>query len=163
MDKDSVSRKDIIKAMKLPEGEASKHTFYSAEWILNCINSIPSIATEPKHGKWLERNSGYIKWIRCSVCGYRIYQGTKTNYCPNCGADMGAKSLVDCGTCLGNYCTFSTCPFEDEPLSKDKMQTEANKSEKSCTTCIYSPSSLSCATCKEYSNWWPMVYEHYDR
>ena len=50
------------------------------------ILAIPTI--EPKRGEWLERNSGFIKWIRCSACNHRIYQGTKTNFCPNCGADM---------------------------------------------------------------------------
>lgn len=56
------------------------------------IKGIPSAnVIEPKRGEWLERNSGFIEWIRCSACNYRIYQGTKTNFCPNCGANMRGK------------------------------------------------------------------------
>lgn len=39
-----------------------------------------------KKGKWRKRN-GYVYDHRCSCCEYIIYN-EKTNFCPNCGADM---------------------------------------------------------------------------
>ena len=87
MDKDLVNRKDIIKTMKLPEGEALKHTFYSAEWILNCINSIPSIATESKYGEWIDISEWYAPRQKCSICK-TVVDGYGSNFCSNCGADM---------------------------------------------------------------------------
>lgn len=87
MDKDLISRKDIIKTMNLSEGEASKHTFYSAEWILNCINSIPSIATKSKYGEWIDVSEWYTPRQKCSICK-TVVDGYGSNFCPNCGADM---------------------------------------------------------------------------
>lgn len=39
-------------------------------------------------GEWLERNSGFLWWIRCSACDHKFFHGDKTNFCPQCGADM---------------------------------------------------------------------------
>ena len=49
------------------------------------IDNAPTIEERTK-GKWRKRN-GYVYDYRCSCCEYIIYNG-KTNFCPNCGADM---------------------------------------------------------------------------
>ncbi|MBO4543258.1 MAG: hypothetical protein J5725_08780 [Bacteroidales bacterium] len=43
---------------------------------------------ERPQGEWLDRNSGCIQWIRCSICNKHQDYRAKTNFCPNCGADM---------------------------------------------------------------------------
>lgn len=61
---------------------------------LVCIAEAPTIDCAPvKHGEWKHfTTSGkavYITdWLQCSVCG-RMWdrpEGTKYNFCPNCGA-----------------------------------------------------------------------------
>ena len=46
-------------------------------------------------GKWVHRNDDYNDWLECSQCGYgsegEVKYGENTNYCPNCGADMGGE------------------------------------------------------------------------
>lgn len=61
---------------------------------------------EVVHGEWREvdqtgRNPRHIQYTtkQCSVCGY--WNGRrKTNYCPNCGADMrGERKCEDESDC----------------------------------------------------------------
>lgn len=67
--------------------ERMKPYHQNADDIAEMIANMPS-AQPVRHGQWLERNSGLQKWIRCSSCGSRQHYTDKTNYCPNCGADM---------------------------------------------------------------------------
>ena len=51
---------------------------------------------EVKHGEWFEVDDGIDigsgKHLECSICGKWKKDRIKSNYCPNCGADMrGAK------------------------------------------------------------------------
>lgn len=52
--------------------------------------------SERKNGKWIchdEREGYLIAKYSCSVCDY--YSGTKrTNFCPNCGADMRGEMKI---------------------------------------------------------------------
>ena len=51
----------------------------------NDIMRFPS--AEPKTGEWIMQNEELkISDYRCSECGH--YQDDKTDFCPNCGADM---------------------------------------------------------------------------
>ena len=55
------------------------------------IDAMPTIAAEPKHGRWIESWGG--KWHSCSVCGGIPpfnFKGEDllTDYCPHCGAKM---------------------------------------------------------------------------
>ena len=69
--------------------------------IIDGIESVPAADFEEvKHGKWIEVQKENI-WndivpvLECSACGkYTVgTRGimTKSNYCPNCGAKMGAE------------------------------------------------------------------------
>lgn len=91
--------------------------YIDAEWLLNffepypndyqtplgslraCVYDAPSIDIEPKRGEWIDqgwhgdwqfetdgRGNCWYEY-KCSECGY-IKIGGKSNYCPNCGADM---------------------------------------------------------------------------
>lgn len=54
------------------------------------IENAPTIKAEPVvHGRWIPHNrmtrSPLVVNYACSECGI---DGHRTNYCPNCGADM---------------------------------------------------------------------------
>ena len=51
--------------------------------------------TPLKKGHWIYPNipPQYIDGQKCSECGHNKY-GEKTNYCPNCGAEMSGKIEV---------------------------------------------------------------------
>ena len=84
-----------------------------AEWYNNAdrdeiaeklVMDAPTIEPERKKGKWIdEKINSYTSWTYCSECGksapftcvsddhygYHMHGETnKTNFCPNCGADM---------------------------------------------------------------------------
>lgn len=67
------------------EGIVSSELIKYAKAVDDYIDNAPTIEEHPK-GKWRKRN-GYVYDYRCSCCEYIIYNG-KTNFCPNCGADM---------------------------------------------------------------------------
>ena len=49
---------------------------------------------EVVHGEWEAYPTRHYK--RCSVCKteyYKLYNGFKGNYCPNCGAKMDGKKV----------------------------------------------------------------------
>lgn len=52
---------------------------------IDYIDEAPTI--EPKHGEWIEMyRNGFGNMIcMCSKCNFHA---TKSNFCPNCGADM---------------------------------------------------------------------------
>ena len=61
---------------------------------------IQALEQQPKKGKWDEEHEpftwmGYTRWS-CSCCGfkcgYELEIRSRTNYCPNCGADMRGDS-----------------------------------------------------------------------
>lgn len=54
-----------------------------AEFIRMAIEALSAQRT----GEWIHDGSDWTnRWI-CSKCGYKHFL-EKTNYCPNCGADM---------------------------------------------------------------------------
>lgn len=62
--------------------------------IIDRFMAFASAQPERKKGKWIShsaREGFLIEKYSCSVCNY--YSGTKkTNFCPNCGADMREES-----------------------------------------------------------------------
>ena len=59
------------------------HEMWHYTGIRAMIDVQPTIdAVEVVHSKWLRHWNNYI----CDSC--RSYQWLKSNYCPNCGADM---------------------------------------------------------------------------
>ena len=68
--------------------------------VFQIIDDAPTI--EPKRGKWIDkgwkgdwqfetdgRGNCWYEY-ECSECGFRN-KGGKSNFCPNCGADMRGK------------------------------------------------------------------------
>ncbi len=48
------------------------------------ILDLPPVQPERKKGKWISHPGS----LRCSSCGVLRIGGGKSNFCPNCGADM---------------------------------------------------------------------------
>lgn len=73
------------KIISSPDGEYSG---YCTEDI--CLESIPSAdVVKERYAKWMIMS--YQDWFnyRCSNCQYGVVGDT--NYCPNCGANMGLE------------------------------------------------------------------------
>ena len=95
-----IKRESIQKALKNVTDDPSCPLFLAA-MIEQYIDQEPAAdVVEVKHGKWIEVQKENI-WndivpvLECSACGkYTVgTRGimTKSNYCPNCGAKMGAE------------------------------------------------------------------------
>ena len=56
--------------------------------------SAPDVA-EVRHGKWIEVDDGILIYngnhLECSECRAWKRDWQKSNYCPNCGAEMNGK------------------------------------------------------------------------
>lgn len=57
------------------------------------VKNAPTVEAEPKHGRWIRKESKRYWWWECSECGspppVNKYGGEwHSNYCPNCGARM---------------------------------------------------------------------------
>lgn len=63
------------------------------EWLRLAIKALEQ---EPRKGHWCPQNDDYFDWYECSECGYgsegemqhSSEYDVRTNFCPNCGADM---------------------------------------------------------------------------
>lgn len=78
---DYIKRDDAIMLLQLSP------TIESAE---NEIRGYPTAdVRENVRGEWIYQNPLFVDTIMCSVCGYNLPSDEfKTNFCPNCGADM---------------------------------------------------------------------------
>lgn len=61
------------------------------------IENAPTIEPERKKGEWLHKSKQLAAlntawWYECSICGYHAFNGMRTDFCPNCGADMRGES-----------------------------------------------------------------------
>ena len=57
------------------------------------LEKLPSAQPERKKGKWLHKSKQLAAlntawWYECSICGYHAFNGMRTDFCPNCGAEM---------------------------------------------------------------------------
>lgn len=80
---DCISRKQAIEVVQ------NRHMMLSKEKVLliNDLEQLPS--TQPKRGKWIDKFEETRESLSyCNLCGYPVSYLYKTNFCPNCGADM---------------------------------------------------------------------------
>lgn len=64
---------------------------YDTNAILESIDDQPTVdAVEVVHGHWITVEGREHLGVVCSNC--HKWFGEKTNYCPNCGADMRCKA-----------------------------------------------------------------------
>lgn len=81
---DYISREALLEAAK------KSHLYFDIKPI---INSIPAADVRPVvRGKWLDVTWCGEDYLSCSMCGYGALAHERTNFCPNCGADMREES-----------------------------------------------------------------------
>ena len=84
---------EVVTYTGIPEGY--NDTFGDGvDWILEKIDSMPTIESERKKGRWIRRlvDCGFNADWNCSRCGWKTsLEEHDYNFCPNCGADMGDK------------------------------------------------------------------------
>lgn len=77
---DCVPRKVVERIIKSPR---------SQEQMLTILNSTPSVLPKAKKGHWIKEDRGRVEYSAvCSECGDSTFWSEKSNFCPNCGADM---------------------------------------------------------------------------
>ena len=61
------------------------------------ILSAPEVDAAPVvHGEWIKKSSEETETLAlCSKCSYPISWWHKTNFCPNCGADMRGSEVKE--------------------------------------------------------------------
>lgn len=77
---------DLISRKTLKEDLASYDKEFAPDWVLNCIDSAPTVEVrdnKPKQGEWIFDGWGTY----CSECGYRPKIGCG-KFCSECGANM---------------------------------------------------------------------------
>ena len=75
---DAVSRKDVINAIDKWISE-----YKPQHYLIQSVRELPSVTQKSKTGHWIDSSNGWM----CSKCNRD--NTFDTNYCPNCGADMG--------------------------------------------------------------------------
>lgn len=82
-----MTNKEAIKFLKI-EVNRWEYDCKSLQPMKEAITlAIKSLENEPKKGKWITKNMGYLLFEECDQCHCNV--GTiNMNFCPNCGADM---------------------------------------------------------------------------
>ena len=102
---DCVSRKELLKLYENRFIELQKaHQMdkqLGINWCINTLNELPPVTPTRKKGKWIKRENinGLEQYYQCSNCGNHClyeyveigFKNAKTNYCPNCGAEMESE------------------------------------------------------------------------
>ena len=98
MKDDLISRQAAIDAFltELTKRERKNllHTWSTVEvkyFVVDMLEKSPSAQPERKTGRWIphEDEDGEHHGDKCSECGeWYVMPYGKTNFCPNCGADM---------------------------------------------------------------------------
>ena len=98
MNNDLISRSELKKTINKiidEEIEIDEKWAKGLKYSLKIIDNAPTVSERPQ-GEWLEKHSDYGVYYQCSIChkmppNYECdYKegAIKTNFCPNCGADM---------------------------------------------------------------------------
>ena len=95
---DCISRQAAIEAMgeqplnwtDTPEEIAEEMMW---EDHIKALKELPSVTPARARGKWMtEHNKGYVQ---CSNCHTRVPFCKRSNFCPDCGAEMGGDINAD--------------------------------------------------------------------
>lgn len=91
-----INEKNLLDIMQIKKDELKSNAPFNDEFCrgfafaMEFVKQEPTIEAEPVvHGEWVPHNrmtrSPLVVNYACSECGK---DGHKTNFCPNCGADM---------------------------------------------------------------------------
>lgn len=85
---DAISREEAIRV-------AEQGQIQGYEWQFKKLCNLPSVTPSRSKGKWIQTKDDcdgvnfYDFSFECTECGKE--QSFKSNYCPNCGADMESE------------------------------------------------------------------------
>ena len=65
---------------------------YTACITVQKIIDMPTIKTEVRHGRWIQRKNGQYY---CTNCGREERFIFQKNYCPKCGVKMDVRTLAE--------------------------------------------------------------------
>lgn len=82
IDADALKESIMTETLEKDRENLTRRLCYPCREIFTAIDNAPTI--EPRHGRW--KGEGLDDY-RCSLCG-EVHTHTRTNFCPNCGADM---------------------------------------------------------------------------
>lgn len=86
---DYIDRNEAIEAIK---NDALDLVYYGKKEAIECLESVPAADGRPVvYGEWEEIRDPYGK-IEGWLCKCGNESKSKTNFCPNCGADMRGKA-----------------------------------------------------------------------
>ena len=97
---DCIGKADLIESFLADnecEREEAKACMCSLDSMLELIEDAPPVTPTERTGEWIEhdpKTKGLAKIYECPFCGDEVV-GEKTNFCPNCGADMRGKKQIE--------------------------------------------------------------------
>ena len=83
---DCISRQKVIDMLNDIDAEVNDGCGYMYEHWMDYIKQLSSVTSQPKTGHWIDDDTLCHSW-RCNQC-YWLMRSNRTNFCPNCGADM---------------------------------------------------------------------------
>ena len=98
-----ISKSFLMKAAKhrfetLDDGKFTSCVNMALELLKNIIENAPEAdIAHIKRGHWIfiHPSKELIDWEKCSECGYKNFNFSKFNFCPNCGAKMDKEKEND--------------------------------------------------------------------
>lgn len=86
-----IERAKAIETVKFYDGDPD-----GVPWAIRSLNDIPAADVKPVvRGEW-RLYSPLTDTYECDKCGYQVIdESFRTNFCPNCGADMREKEKTD--------------------------------------------------------------------
>ena len=88
---DLIRRQDAIEAL-IQEFYSNVDDYISEKQAVHAIDSLPSVQSERKKGKWILTEDDNYEYCTCSECGYQNGEnwmnGSDIPFCAMCGADM---------------------------------------------------------------------------
>ena len=87
---DLIHKEDVIKIIDEEIKAKSDYLQHNAQIdIMYKVQELPTVEAKPVvHGSWETEFTAFLVVYRCSECNCATALG-QTNFCPNCGADMG--------------------------------------------------------------------------
>lgn len=84
--KDTISREDVIKLVECSGYDLQFRTDNAD--MCDDVRKLPPVTPSRRKGHWIAHSDGgiWIKYYECSEC--HKHKGEKTDFCPNCGAEM---------------------------------------------------------------------------
>ena len=83
----------LLERLRFKRKNSEYGLYRGLESAISQCNKAPTVdAVEVVHGRWILTHGEDGLYYDCSICGHCAGRGRKSNYCPNCGADMRGET-----------------------------------------------------------------------